>query len=279
MSRCGRYNQHVKLAAAFLLVACGSVIYGADEPSVIGSVTSTSPIIIDRTSMSPAAAPSWPVVDRDEIETTTDAAFLVTPERNRVVLYPGAIVNSRRTESGELYVYLRKGGLSFNVRSRRIYICAGGSLFVAKSPTSGVVRVEESGGVFDRLDTGKFEEKGKRVCNEQGVVAIITGGVAGAAGSAGIAGAGSAGAGAAGAGAAGAGAAGAGAAVGGAAVSGATAAGSLAAGAASIAAAGVGAASTAAASAFATASTPSSSSACGASGCNFVPPPVSVSGP
>jgi len=256
MLRCGRYNQHVKRAAALLLAASGALMYGAEEPGVIGAVTSTSPIIIGKTSMSPAAAPSWPVVERDEIETTTAPAFLVTPEQNRVVLDPGAAVNARKVESGELYIYLRKGGLSFNAKSRRIYICAGGSLYVARSPASGIVRLEQPGSVFDRLDSGKFEEKGKRVCNDQGVMAYLTaaaaggGAVTGAAGGAGVASAGAA-------------------------VSGATA-GGIVAGAATLAVAGAGVAGTVAATSFVAAS---ASSTCGATGCNFNPPPVSVSGP
>jgi hypothetical protein len=257
----GRYTYDVRLLATFVLFALGTVAYAAS--SVIGAITSASPVNIDKTLMSPLAAPSWPVVEQDEIEASTAPAYLVTSEKNRVTLDPGAIVKARRAEHGDLYLYLRRGGLVFNVRAKRIYICAGGSLFVVKSSSSGAVRMDESGKVTDRMDAGKFEEKGKRGCNDQGVLVYLTGAAAGGAGAAGAA--------AGGATAGGAAASGAGA------VAGATAAGSAAAASGALAAGAAGAAAAGAtASSFAATG---SNSPCGSAGCNFNPPPVSTSGP
>lgn len=310
--------QSVKLAALLVFV-CGSAICAVDDPpAVLGAVSSAAPVIIDKTPMSPNAAPSWPVVESDEIVASTAAAFLVTPEQNRVALEPGTAVHTGRVPGGELYLYLRRGGLAFKVQSHRIYLCVGGHLFVAPSLTAGVVRLEPNGSVFNHLDSGSFEEQGERGCGESALQfftspaadnallagdtgssvtgASVTGGaVAGGAAAAGIGTAG--GAAAAGVGTAGAaaasGAAAGGAIAGGAAAGGAAAgvaaggavAGGIGAGAAAVGAAAGAAAAGVAASSFASGSAaPSNSTAtavstCGTNGCNFTPPALSASGP
>ncbi len=302
------------LPAALALTALA--LHGADAVSpvprapvafspVLGAISSNKPIVISQITLSPTASPSWPVVEGDEIVARESSAFLVTAEKNRVVLDRGAVVNTRRVESGELYVYLRQGSLTFQVRSRKVYLCAANRLYVAKTSATGVLRMDPSGNVADHLNGGQFEERGKRPCNERGLLSLAaapaSGATAGAGSVGGVAAGSAAAAGGVAAGSAAVGGTAAGVAAGtasvgvaastaaagvaagtaaaGAAVSGATLAIGAGAAAASATAVGVAASSLASGGTQSSTSSATSTPTTCTSGCNFVPPPLSGSLP
>ena len=269
------------------------------EILVVGTISSTAPILIDGVSMDGRAASSWPLAGQDQVASTTAAALLVTHDQNLVILDPFTEV--RVSAAGrETYLYLRKGGLDFETRQTRLFICAAGYLFVPEPLSKGYVRladsqVPEATFLVDyQVTAGAFMEVGDRGCDEQGLAWLLTsagpgvaGAVGGAAGAVGAA-AGTAAAGA-GAAAAGAGATAAGAAAAaGTAVAG-TAAGAAAAAGTAVAAAGAGistvavtagAVAAAAGSAAAVSAAGSGNNTCTSpDGCNGNPAPLSPANP
>jgi hypothetical protein len=135
--------------------------------------------------MSPTGSSSWPAMELDEI--ATQAPTLLTTSDHDVVILDSATkikLNSVSLAAGgakQTYIFIRQGGLTFDAKSSRILICAGGRLFVPETLSKGVVRVEANGSVSQSLTSGVFAEQGKRACTDAGVGDFLTG-VPGAAG-------------------------------------------------------------------------------------------------
>jgi hypothetical protein len=174
----------ITIAAACVFGGCCL----AQEPNKpMGAITSTKPVAIDGTSMSPTGSASWPVMERDEIATQAPA-MLTTGDHNVIVLDADTkirldAVSPVSGEAKQTYIFLRQGGLSFDAKTSRIYICAAARLFVPEVLSKGVVRLDATGAVSQSLASGVFAEQGKRSCTESGPGNFLTG-VPGAAGGA-----------------------------------------------------------------------------------------------
>ena len=167
-------------APLFLLLACLS---HAQEPTKpIGAISSGKPFTIDGASMSPTGASSYPVVPRDEIATQAPALF-TTSDRNVVTFDADTKAKLNTVEANQTYIFLRQGGLAFDAKYSRLYICAGGSLFVLETLAKGAVRLAPNGTVSQSLTAGVFAEQGKRSCTDAGIGGFLSG-VPGAAGAA-----------------------------------------------------------------------------------------------
>ena len=138
--------------------------------------------------MSPSAAPSWPVVRKDEIITSAPAR-LQTQSRDVFTLDPHSKVRISTTDSGRPYLYVRQGGVQFNAASGPVYICIAGHLFVPAKSAQGIVSLDPAGGVVRSLASGAFAEQGTRACAADvplnflsGLPAAAGGAIGGAAG-------------------------------------------------------------------------------------------------
>jgi hypothetical protein len=142
----------------------------APQSAIVGSVSSTRPIGIGDVAMTPTGSASWPVVEGDEI--ATDAAALFTTTDREVVTLDGkSNFKLGRAGAGETYIFVRKGGLTFDAKSGRTMVCAGGHLFVPQARARGVLRLDSGGSVSEQLDSGAFTENGVRACDETGPMA------------------------------------------------------------------------------------------------------------
>jgi hypothetical protein len=234
-----------------------ALVCAAQKPNVAGTISSTASIEIDGTAMAPA--PSWPLVDRDEVGTTSSPALLLTPDQNAITLAAQTKVRIRVLPEHQTWLYVREGGLSFETRTSNVLICMANHVFQPAAQTKGSLILEKSGLVTRRAARNAFNEKETRLCNEEGPINLLTSGA-----SAGASGASSGGAVAGGT------------ASGAATVAGGTAAGAATAG--TTIAAGVLAGSAAATGAVSAAGTVGSPCTSGA-GCNFNPVAVSPSTP
>ena len=144
-------------------VACATMAAPQDSSSVVGTISSTQPITINGSEMSPSVAPVWPLAARDEI-TTQAPALLRTTDRN--VLTFDALSRARigAAGNGSAYIYVRQGGVRFNAATGPVYICIGDRLFVPAKSAQGILRIDQSGTVVSRLDSGVFAEQGTRAC-------------------------------------------------------------------------------------------------------------------
>ncbi len=151
--------------------------------SVIGTISSTEPVNINGTPMSPAA-PSWPVAAQDEVVTSAPAMF-TTANRDILTLDANAAARVNAADNGSAYLYLRKGGLRFDASGGPVYICAGGLLFVPAKSAQGSLRLNASGAVDRSLERGTFLEQGTRGCGPDVAKDFLSGLPAAAGGTAG----------------------------------------------------------------------------------------------
>ena len=84
-------------------------------------------------------------------------------------------VNLFSGEAKKPYIFLRQGGLSFDAKSSRIYICASGRLFIPEVLAKGALSLAANGAVSRTLVSGVFAEDGKRSCTETGAGQFLTG--------------------------------------------------------------------------------------------------------
>jgi hypothetical protein len=131
--------------------------------SVVGTISSSEPITINGTEMSPAAAPSWPLAGQDEIA-NSGPALLKTADRNSLILDAQSRARVAAAGNGFAYIYVRQGGVRFNATAGPVYICIGDRLFVPAKSAQGSLKVDPSGSVARSLDRGSFVEQGVRPC-------------------------------------------------------------------------------------------------------------------
>jgi len=144
-------------------MACATMAAPQNSPSVVGTISSTEPITINGSAMSPSAAPSWPLAARDEIATTAPALFQ-TADRNVVRFEANSKARVGSAGNGLTYIYVREGGVHFNARTGPIYICIGDRLFIPTKSAQGILKVDPSGSAASNLESGVFAEQGTRAC-------------------------------------------------------------------------------------------------------------------
>jgi len=179
-------------ACILAVVVCR--IGSADQASaVLGTIGSTSAVVIDGTAMSPTGSSAWPVVATDEIATQAPA-LLTTADHNLVTFDPesrfrlNAIATTPAGAEKQTYIFVRQGGLAFDARSSRMLICIGNRLFVPETLAKGTLRLDKNGSVLQHLDSGVFAEQGARSCSDSGPGVFLTGVPGPAGGNAGAAG-------------------------------------------------------------------------------------------
>lgn len=131
--------------------------------AVLGTISSTEPIDINGSEMSPSAAPTWPLAAHDEI-TTSAPAMLQTTDRDVLTLDAHSKARIDAAGNGLAYIYVRQGGVRFNARTGPVYICIGDRLFVPAKSAQGRLRLDPSGSVVRLLESGVFAEPGARAC-------------------------------------------------------------------------------------------------------------------
>jgi hypothetical protein len=178
-------------ACILAVVLCWTGI--ADQPStVLGTIGSTSAVVIDGTTMSPTGSSAWPVVATDEIATQAPA-LLTTADHNLATFDPESrfrlnVASAQPAGEKQTYIFVRQGGLAFDARSSRMLICIGNRLFVPETLAKGTLRMDKNGSVLQHLDSGVFAEQGARSCDDSGPGAFLAGVPGSAGGNAGAAG-------------------------------------------------------------------------------------------
>jgi hypothetical protein len=216
-------------------------------PQVVGGVSSTAAVEIDGTPM--AAAPSWPLVDRDLVRTTSAPGLILTTDQNAITLMRETAVRVRAIQPNQTWIFVHEGGLSVKTKNNRVLICIANRLFQPSESASGTLNLEKSGAVTRTVANGLLTELPVKACGDElaaGMVPLPAGAVAG-----GTAGTATATASAAGA---------------------ATAAGVATTVASAVVSVGL-------ATAVGIVSSAGSNSCASSSGCNFNPPPVTPSSP
>jgi len=148
-----------------IALASAGIAAPQDSSAVVGTITSTQPITINGSEMSPSASPSWPLAARDEI-TTSAPAMLQTQDRNAVTF--DALTKARigTGGNGTAYIYMRQGGLHFDASTGPVYVCIGDRLYVPTKSAQGTLRIDPSGMVVSRLERGSLAESGTRACTQ-----------------------------------------------------------------------------------------------------------------
>ena len=170
----------VRVVIRNLLAILLPVMLCAQEPArPIGTVSSARPLSLSGTTMSPTGAPSWPVMAHDEL--VTQGTTLFTTADNDTVIFNAntkARLDSLPITGGappQTYILLREGGLTFDAKASRLYLCAGGRLFVPEVQAAGVIRIEANGTLTQGVSRGVFAEQGQRSCTEAGPGSFLTG--------------------------------------------------------------------------------------------------------
>jgi len=153
--------------------------------AVLGTVKSGAPITIDGTSFSPAASPSWPVADRDELAVSSASVLFAGVDGNRLTFAPETRVLVRTVAGGQLYFYVRQGSLEFESTARGVYVCIGNRLFVSSAQAKGTMSLGQANAVTRQTESGRLLEDGVRSCGEQGITGFQTGLTPGTQGAAG----------------------------------------------------------------------------------------------
>ncbi len=173
-----------------LVVAAASVMMARPQGSpspAIGSISSTEPVVINGTAMSPAA-PSWPLAAQDEVATSAPA-MLTTVNRDKLTLDANAAARINAAGNGSPYLYLRRGGVHFDTGGGPVYICAGGLLFIPARSAQGSLKLNASGTVDRSIERGVFLEQGTRACGPDVPKDFLSGLPAAAGGTVGLPGA------------------------------------------------------------------------------------------
>ncbi len=146
--------------AILATVAVSALLARTDpSPSVIGTISSSAPVTINGTEMSPSLAPSWPLAPKDEI-TTSAPALLQTAGRDSLTLDANSKVRIDATGNGSDYIYVRQGGLRFDAGAGPIYVCIAGHLYVPSKSSKGSLRLNPAGSVDSSTGTGTFQQAG-----------------------------------------------------------------------------------------------------------------------
>src|SRR5580658_10006011 len=132
-----------RLAVLGIVAACLLMGGNANGPSVVGTISSSAPITINGSEMSPSAAPSWPLVSKDEI-TNSAPALLQTAGRDLITLDANSKARVSQAGNGFEYIYIRQGGLRFDTRTGPVYVCIGGRLYVPSKSARGTLRLDSS---------------------------------------------------------------------------------------------------------------------------------------
>jgi hypothetical protein len=157
---------------AVMVIAAAAALMGG--PAVVGTISSSAPITINGSEMSPSAAPSWPLVAKDEIANSAPA-LLQTAGRDLITLDANSKARVADAGNGSAYVYVRQGGLRFDARTGPIYVCIGDHLYVPSKSALGTLRLDSSGAVDSRLERGVFAEQGTRACGPDVAVDFLSG--------------------------------------------------------------------------------------------------------
>ena len=146
-------------------------------PKIVGEASSTAALEIDGTTMAPA--PSWPLVDRDEVRTTSAPGLLLTPDRNAITLMPDTTVRVRVLPPSQTWIFLREGGLSVDTKNRSVFICVANRVFQPSASARGTLDLKKSGTVSSAVTSGSFTELKVSACGENLAQGMTTGPVAG----------------------------------------------------------------------------------------------------
>jgi len=149
-------------------------------PEILGGISSTAPVEIDGTSMAPA--PSWPVVDRDVIRTTSAPGLILTPDQNAITLMQATTVRVRAVVPHQTWVFVREGGLSVRTKNDGVLICMANRLFQSSASASGTLTLEKTGTITRSAQSGVIKELPVSACGEDlaaGMTASPPGAVAG----------------------------------------------------------------------------------------------------
>ena len=163
-------------------------VFAQQRPGIVGTFTSSAAVVIDDVAMQPTAAASWPLVEGDEIASTSAPALLTTADGNLITFERESKARVKTAENGQPYIYVRQGGVLFETKTPRLDICIGNRLFVPGAGAKGVLRWEKSGAVSRSMTAGQLIEQGERACDDQApgaVVSQIPGAPGGSGGSAG----------------------------------------------------------------------------------------------
>lgn len=155
----------------------------AGPAAVVGTISSTAPVTINGSEMSPTVSPSWPLVAKDEIATTA-AALLQTSNRDRLILDANTRARIGTAGGALQYIYIRQGGLQFDTQAGPVYICMAGHLYVPAKSSKGILRLQTNNSVGASLDSGAFTQQGTRSCPPDASTDFLAGLPPGAAGGA-----------------------------------------------------------------------------------------------
>lgn len=156
--------ERMAIVAMLATVAVSALPARTDpSPSVVGTISSSAPITINGTEMSPSLAPSWPLAPKDEI-TNSAPALLQTAGHDSLTLDANSKVRIDATGNGSDYIYVRQGGIRFDAATGPIYVCIAGHLYVPAKSSRGILRLDPSGSVDSSLERGTFSEQGTRQC-------------------------------------------------------------------------------------------------------------------
>src|ERR1017187_624505 len=121
--RCERYGQcrncysngMLLRLSALAAVYISALIAGSSSPapSMVGTISSSEPIMINGSGMSPSASPSWPVAGKDEISVSAAAVFR-SKGKDILTFDPHSRAKIDSAQNGRAYVYIREGGVYFN---------------------------------------------------------------------------------------------------------------------------------------------------------------------
>jgi hypothetical protein len=158
-----------------IAIACAALAQQDNAPgAAVGTVSSTDPVTINGTAMSPAAAPSWPLAPKDEIANTAPAR-IQTADRNVLTLDANSRARISSVGNSQPYIYVRQGGVQFNAANGPVYICIGDRLYVPTRSAQGSVRINSSGTVVNSLQQGTFAEQGTRPCTPDAAGDFLSG--------------------------------------------------------------------------------------------------------
>jgi len=148
------------------IIAAAALTGGTSPtPPVIGTISSTAPITINGSEMSPAAAPSWPLAPKDEIANSAPA-LLQTADRDVLLVDINSKIRISAAGNGAAYIYIRQGGVHFDAKTGPIYVCIADHLYVPAKSAVGTLRLDSSGSVAVNLERGAFSEQGARACGQ-----------------------------------------------------------------------------------------------------------------
>lgn len=159
------YSQIMRIYPVAVAGLLASGVFAQQTAPVIGGISSTAPVEIDGTSMAPA--PSWPLVDRDLLQTTTAPGMILTPDQNSITLLPGTAVRIRTVPPRQTWLFVREGGLSFDTKNNNVMVCAANRVFQPATATKGSIQLDKSGLITRNVTSGSVAEIRVTACGEE----------------------------------------------------------------------------------------------------------------